>query len=62
MVHAESIPKPLADHRSLQFRVLGFGLLQDGDIGAQSPNESPNLHPVFLREGWDDTVQAKVLD
>ena len=27
-----------------------------------SNNESPNLHPVFLREGWDDTVQAQVLD
>jgi hypothetical protein len=27
-----------------------------------SNNESPNLHPVFLCERWNDTVQAQVLD
>ena len=30
---AESIPKPLANHRSLQLRILRLGLLQDGDVG-----------------------------
>jgi len=27
-----------------------------------SNNESPNLHPVFLRHRWDDAVQAQILD
>src|ERR1700727_2197182 len=31
-------------------------------VGAPSPNESPNLHPVFLGERWNDAVQAQVLD
>ena len=34
----------------------------DRKVGAPSPNESTNLHPVFLCERWDDTVQAQVLD
>jgi hypothetical protein len=34
----------------------------DRKVGAPSPNESPNLHPVFLCERWNDTVQAQVLD
>jgi len=27
-----------------------------------SNNESPNLHPVFLRHRRDNTIQAQVLD
>ena len=27
-----------------------------------SDNESPNLHPVFLRHRWDDAIQAQILD
>ena len=34
----------------------------DRKVGSPSPNESTNLHPVFLCERWDDTVQAQVLD
>jgi len=34
----------------------------DRIVGAQSPNDSPNLHPVFLCEWWNDTVQAQVGD
>ena len=51
-----------SSHPLLQLRLLGFGLLQDGDVGAPSNNESPNLHPVFLRHRWDDAVQAQILD
>jgi len=36
--------------------------LGDAIVGAPSPNESPNLHPVFLCEWWNDTVHAQVLD
>jgi hypothetical protein len=36
--------------------------LDDAVVGAPSPNESPNLHPVFLCEWWNDTVHAQVLD
>jgi hypothetical protein len=32
MVHAESIPKPVADYRSLKLRIFRLGLLQDGDV------------------------------
>jgi len=35
--------------------------LSQGAI-TQPPDESPNLHSVFLGERWDDTVQAQVLD
>lgn len=27
-----------------------------------SDNGSPNLHPIFLCERWNDTIQAQVLD
>jgi hypothetical protein len=36
--------------------------LDDAIVGAPSPNESPNLHPVFLCEWRNDTVHAQVLD
>src|SRR5207244_10493285 len=35
---------------------------KDRKVGARSPNESPNLHPVFLRHQWDDAIQAQILD
>jgi hypothetical protein len=50
------------DDQLLQLRILGFGLRQDGVTESASNNDSPNLHPVFLCERWNDTVQAQVRD
>jgi hypothetical protein len=38
------------------------GFRRIGKSESRLPNESPNLHPIFLCERWNDTVQAQVLD
>src|SRR5438270_7472107 len=46
-------------------QLRGFGrkeISKDRTAGAQSPNDSTNLDPVFLGERWNDTVQAQVRD
>src|SRR5690348_14710659 len=42
---------------------LAYSALASFRMGMSgSDNESPNLHPIFLCERWNDTVQAQVLD
>src|SRR5207302_3903365 len=42
---------------------LAYSALACFSMGmSASNNESPNLHPVFLRHRWDDAIQAQILD
>ena len=44
------------------FAYSALACLRMGMAESASNNDSPNLHPVFLCERWNDTVQAQVLD
>src|SRR5467141_2711050 len=44
------------------FAYSAWACFRMGRSELASNNESPNLHPVFLRHRRDNTIQAQVLD